>query len=632
MGPIEKGGRALKRHHVGDESDVPVAKQVKQPIDNEPGICDHCREIDFQRVLDPSLQDLQSPENIKGILIADLGTRYNNPPTNGCSVCEVFHISRFGQEDSHDQYQLRAYYYLLNTHTVSWNSCHRKKHRPRDIPCLRVLSTDSTSRIKLLRRDRPRGDSDVGHIFMLKDCHPDNALFRPHLVDHNVDFTMVKGWLKFCTTSHKHCQASNNHVFGLKLIDCESMCIVHAPKNAKYDALSYVWEAKHSPDVTAASKNDHPSGHHFERTIQDALVATKSLGYRYLWVDKYCIDQNNAAEKHDQISQMDTVYEAADMTIIASAGHNAHCELPGISGTHRLARFYARIGNLNLIPAVAHPHGIIPKSPWAARGWTFQEAVLSRRRLVFTEDQVYFECRIMNCCESMQPDLIALHKGVANVYACFHSGILAGNTHGRFEDITRQGSGSRFYQNLELIEQYSAKTLSFEADRLNAFRGIMNKHATYQDGGAISQVDGVPYYSTADHGYQLRLLETFCKSLLWLHEDESNTSNTLLDEDFVEHDGNPGPSDAEPLPSWSWAGWQGRIHFAYTKRLSSCLHDVRLEFAQNSWVSLSHFYRGQADDISKGRSPFQILPQALHLEVYVLLPSVLKYVKGSRRL
>jgi hypothetical protein len=35
---------------------------------------------------------------------------------------------------------------------------------------------------------------------------------------------------------------------------------------------------------------------------------------------------------------------------------------------------------------MAHPHHIAsPK--WSTRGWTYQEAVLSRRRLVFTEGQ-----------------------------------------------------------------------------------------------------------------------------------------------------------------------------------------------------------------------------------------------------
>jgi len=92
---------------------VPVAKRIEQPLDDEPGICDHCRQIDFQKVSNLSLQDLQSLKNVKGILIADLGTRYNSPLTNGCPVCKVLHVSRVKRKQFNEHYQLLAYSYLL---------------------------------------------------------------------------------------------------------------------------------------------------------------------------------------------------------------------------------------------------------------------------------------------------------------------------------------------------------------------------------------------------------------------------------------------------------------------------------------------------------------------------------------
>jgi hypothetical protein len=33
---------------------------------------------------------------------------------------------------------------------------------------------------------------------------------------------------------------------------------------------------------------------------------------------------------------------------------------------------------------------------WFERGWTYQEGVLSRRRLMFTENQVCFQCEEMD--------------------------------------------------------------------------------------------------------------------------------------------------------------------------------------------------------------------------------------------
>lgn len=40
--------------------------------------------------------------------------------------------------------------------------------------------------------------------------------------------------------------------------------------------------------------------------------------YRYLWVDRYCIDQDDVAEKKEQIAQMDRIYRGAELTIIAA--------------------------------------------------------------------------------------------------------------------------------------------------------------------------------------------------------------------------------------------------------------------------------------------------------------------------
>jgi len=86
------------------------------------------------------------------------------------------------------------------------------------------------------------------------------------------------------------------------------------------------------------------------------------------------------------------------------------------------------------------------------------------------------------------------------------------------------------------------KALSFQSDRLHAFRGIMNMFTT-QDDGKISQVGGIRYYSKTGDDSELR--ETFTRNLLWEHVDDSSSSNRLLRENHR----NQGPPDVEPLPS-----------------------------------------------------------------------------------
>lgn len=106
-------------------------------------------------------------------------------------------------------------------------------------------------------------------------------------------------------------------------------------------------------------------------------------------------------EKHDQISKMDQVYRRSEITIIAAAGNNKNSGLPGVSKS-RTIQPNVQIRHIRIVSSMRYPHDAITTSRWWTRGWTYQEAVLSRRRLVFTEDQIYFECNAMNCFEDFK--------------------------------------------------------------------------------------------------------------------------------------------------------------------------------------------------------------------------------------
>jgi hypothetical protein len=45
---------------------------------------------------------------------------------------------------------------------------------------------------------------------------------------------------------------------------------------------------------------------------------------------------------------------------------------------------------------------LIQTSKWMTRGWKYQEAILSLRRLFFTDELAYFECDSMTCCEALE--------------------------------------------------------------------------------------------------------------------------------------------------------------------------------------------------------------------------------------
>ncbi|ORX93759.1 heterokaryon incompatibility [Clohesyomyces aquaticus] len=131
-------------------------------------------------------------------------------------------------------------------------------------------------------------------------------------------------------------------------------------------ALSYVWNASESaPSPGATILQDIPA------TIEDAITVTRQLGYSYLWVDQYCIDQTNPQEKDTQIGQMGQIYGSAALTIIAAAGIDPTHGLPGASA--RLPLFKPqelRVGSLSLIQCNVSASFALLNSRWATRAWT----------------------------------------------------------------------------------------------------------------------------------------------------------------------------------------------------------------------------------------------------------------------
>ncbi|KAI1195510.1 heterokaryon incompatibility protein-domain-containing protein [Nemania serpens] len=118
----------------------------------------------------------------------------------------------------------------------------------------------------------------------------------------------------------------------LQLIDCTTRLVRPAADGDRYVALSYVWGEFNAPSNCNTqhvfSSRKLPVA--LPKVIDDAISVTRNLGYSFLWVDKYCIDQDDANSKHDQIRQMDLIYERAELTIISACG-DENDSLAGVS-------------------------------------------------------------------------------------------------------------------------------------------------------------------------------------------------------------------------------------------------------------------------------------------------------------
>ncbi|KAF2279013.1 HET-domain-containing protein, partial [Westerdykella ornata] len=204
-------------------------------------------------------------------------------------------------------------------------------------------------------------------------------------------------WIRHCRANHGgYCKGQLSAIAftipGFRLIDCQTRQVSKHTEEVEYVALSYVW-GNGSHASTRALPN--PA----QRVIEDAMIATKELGFRYLWVDRYCISQLDTSESRTQIANMDRIYAGAVFTIAAAAGEGPNYGLPGVSHRQRHVQPRARFEKLHLVASPPPPRDVIRASKWASRGWTFQESKLSRRTLFFTDDQVIFECGSMTCEE-----------------------------------------------------------------------------------------------------------------------------------------------------------------------------------------------------------------------------------------
>ncbi|KAH7311153.1 heterokaryon incompatibility protein-domain-containing protein, partial [Rhexocercosporidium sp. MPI-PUGE-AT-0058] len=361
-------------------------------------------------------------------------------------------------------------------------------------------------------------------ISILRSPQPDS---KQHVQCSLVDFGILRDWIASCQTSHSLPQCRGSHLSQfttpIRVIDCQTRKVILAPKDCKYIALSYVWGVAGSSHETV-NGNDIPA---LPRTIRDSITVTTSMGYRYLWVDKYCIKQDENSDLLAQVQQMDLIYRQAQATIIACAGSSPDSGLPGVSTPRTIVQARVTVGHLPLVTFRLFPWVEPNSSKWQTRGWTFQEHLLSSRRLFFTDEQVLFACNEFWASEMFRhPQKLELslrtYPGSSSIWKP-KSGLSGVQPMAHW-----RGNGS-LPTLLQYIEEYSKRELTKPNDIFNAFHGILKAFMAINP--SISHLWGIPF-----SGEQVDSLNSFCHCLLW-------ENRCML--------------RREGFPSWSWVGWLG---------------------------------------------------------------------------
>ena len=337
----------------------------------------------------------------------------------------------------------------------------------------------------------------------------------------------------------------------LRMLDVRTGEVVILQQLERYIALSYVW-GKSMAHYAAAATHDYCSAsvpstnvtnvawvvdpRALPATIRDAASVVEQLGKRFLWIDSLCISQADPKDKAAIISQMGAIYGMAYLTIVASSGDDAN------TGLHRLRRqniepeqgieFMQRGNTVTLLPVPTTFERAIENTKWNSRGWTYQERLLSERCAFFTNREVFFAGPRMLRREAYRLKRATFPRGKPQIYSRPTGRRLAvGDTQAKKDDFNEWKSAA---------VEYTKMTLSHPGDRLDAFKGIL---------------DLVVY----SHFKQEK--EACCglkptdlaRSLMWVHKPARNFEGRIR----------YNATSAHVLPSWSWAGWLGEVHFPF---------------------------------------------------------------------
>lgn len=108
----------------------------------------------------------------------------------------------------------------------------------------------------------------------------------------------VKGWIEDCQATHPRCRSSRSGTLPWRVIDVgaspsdDSVLVeTFGDQTGDYVALSHCWGG-HRPLITTTDSLDRRKAgikwFSLPQTFKDAVLFTRKLGLRYLWIDSLC--------------------------------------------------------------------------------------------------------------------------------------------------------------------------------------------------------------------------------------------------------------------------------------------------------------------------------------------------------
>jgi hypothetical protein len=257
----------------------------------------------------------------------------------------------------------------------------------------------------------PDGSEVVEHLHLQQRHNLRSRVGRGLPLDSKwVDIELLRQWKRTCMTQHGNKCDSPYTVFNIPgvlpfwLVDTKQLCLVPGTVANSFVTLSYVWGD--SRPLTTTKDNleqlKMPGALATEcfakfipKTAADSIGLVPFLGERFLWVDALCILQDDT--KTDELNGMAAIYASSIFTIIAGDGSDSHSKLRGVRGVSHPRHVEQKVEPFGprdyLISAIfSRAHEVLYLSTYRDQGWTYQESVFAKRRLIFQKGSVRWMC------------------------------------------------------------------------------------------------------------------------------------------------------------------------------------------------------------------------------------------------
>ncbi|CAM1506221.1 Fc.00g058620.m01.CDS01 [Cosmosporella sp. VM-42] len=308
----------------------------------------------------------------------------------------------------------------------------------------------------------------------------------------STNFQLAQVWLTQCLEHHTQCKAKAIPLSGTplpsRLINVEQsdrpfLEVVNASTKGPYVALSYAWGSAPQDNRVQTIKSNYTAQQQclyirtLPQTIADAIHATRTLKYKYLWVDAICIVQDDKVDLNKELLNMGNIYRYAELTIYAQGGQSSGSGL----FVERDPRLYrpCKVSLSTTVDGITTKKNVTLASTCngpdylRTRGWVLQERVLSNRCLIFGL-QISWACTSHEAQETRpalqlrQPLVVNSFRSTAEQLRC----LLYRPT--QFPDETDSSTQRSLSFDVwyATVQDYSDKELTHFTDNLKAVSGL----------------------------------------------------------------------------------------------------------------------------------------------------------------